>query len=119
MTMVGGFQGCSRDKQRNNWLCARAVRKCPLKFLWPIESLNCMPNDATLMLMREAFAIVMHIVCGPSSSPRVPHLLFNLLTPLNLPMLLNGHNQLMCASNKTAWRPLLEFFHHVSSALVC
>ena len=27
---MGGFQGCSRDKQRNNWRCARAVRKRPL-----------------------------------------------------------------------------------------
>ena len=26
---MGGFQGCSQDKQRNNWRCARAVRKRP------------------------------------------------------------------------------------------
>ena len=26
---VGDFQGCSRDKQRNNWRCARAAQKRP------------------------------------------------------------------------------------------
>ena len=28
--MVGGFQGCSWDEQRNDWRYARAVRKRPL-----------------------------------------------------------------------------------------
>ena len=26
------MQGCSRDEQRNNWRCARAVRKRPLRY---------------------------------------------------------------------------------------
>ena len=30
---MGGFQGCSRDKQRDIWRCARAVRKHPLRLL--------------------------------------------------------------------------------------
>ena len=27
LIMVGGFQGCSRGEQCNNWRCARAARK--------------------------------------------------------------------------------------------
>ena len=29
LLQVGGFQGCSRDKQRDNWRCARTVRERP------------------------------------------------------------------------------------------
>ena len=34
LLLVGGLQGCSRDKQCNNWRCARAVQKRPL---WPLS----------------------------------------------------------------------------------
>ena len=38
---VGGFQGCSRDKQHYNWRCARAVRKRPLNDIAPPCMWSC------------------------------------------------------------------------------
>ena len=37
---VGGLQGCSRDKQRNNACCARAVRKRPQR-MWFVVLCRC------------------------------------------------------------------------------
>ena len=36
---VGGFQGCYLDNHRNNWRCARAVRKRPLCRAFQVVSL--------------------------------------------------------------------------------
>ena len=41
---VGGFQGCYLDNHRNNWRCARAVRKRPLGHL---QIAGFQPNHAS------------------------------------------------------------------------
>ena len=73
---VGGFQGCYLDNHRNNWRCARAVRKRPL-------SLHLLPDTrvhAAIVHHHNGHVYVLDLgsahgttINGRRLVPKVPH----------------------------------------------
>ena len=77
----GGFQGCSRDKQRYTWRCARAVRKRPLggdeyqlliNWAWCVQVHNCCQQLFCTVAITFCISLGVALSNGASSVYSIP-----------------------------------------------